>query len=313
LGIIRRDSRGYALSLDLLLALIPLTIILGMVGADMDNMLYNVQDTVFRSSMDRVATDTVNALVSTSGTPKDWDEVGINNSTVIGLANYNEVTNRPIESSISASKFAVAKADFDNNGKNSGLQKMVGDSYGFFINVSTITGSQQVGNISNPPGNNATDVVRIERIVRFSQFGSVSSLENEIRYTGTGYRPYTLPTFNTSYTSNQDYYYWILMTPSSQGQMFSAVTITINNNANPISFSNINITKAFKINDYLNSNSSNIDQSLSNTLTLNGTGSFPSSINIYIVRTPTDVSADEVTSNTVVQQTCRFVFYLWAK
>ena len=35
-----RDSRGFAFSLDVLLALIPLTIILGMAVANMDNINY---------------------------------------------------------------------------------------------------------------------------------------------------------------------------------------------------------------------------------------------------------------------------------
>ncbi|MFZ0441196.1 MAG: hypothetical protein WAL81_00995, partial [Methanobacterium sp.] len=65
--LLSKDSRGFALSLDLLLALIPITLLLGFVAADMDNLLYQMEDTVFRSSMDRSAGDAVSTLLETSG------------------------------------------------------------------------------------------------------------------------------------------------------------------------------------------------------------------------------------------------------
>ena len=306
MGIIRRDSRGYALSLDLLLALIPLTIILGMVGADMDNMLYNVQDTVFRSSMDRVAGDTVNTLVSTSGTPKDWDKTGITSSTVIGLANYDS-NNRSIESSISASKFAAASVDYNIQGNNSALQKMVGNGRSFFVNVTTINDHQPMGTIGTQPDSNAKDIVRLERIVIFSKYGSISSLKNL-----GAYIPYTVPAFSTSYNSTtQKYYYWALIAPIHNYPTFTAATLNVN--ANPIVFSPDNITTAVKINDYLTTNSSNPDQLSSNTITLSCNGTASDSMDFYIVQTPSNVSPTDVTPDTVSPKTCSFVFYLWTK
>ena len=73
MGILSRDSRGFALSLDLLLAIIPITLLLGFVAADMDNLIYNMEDVVFRSSMDRTAGDAVNTLLETSGVPPNWE------------------------------------------------------------------------------------------------------------------------------------------------------------------------------------------------------------------------------------------------
>lgn len=256
--------------------------------------------------MDRVATDTVNALVSTSGTPLDWEKSPVTSSTVIGLA-YYDINNRPIESSLSASKFTAAKVNFDTQGNNSALQKMVGMNYGLFVNVTTVNGNQQIGTIGTQPDSNVKDIVRLERIVILSKYGSISSLKNL-----GAYIPYTVPAFNTSYNSTQNYDYWILMAPSSNNQMFTAATVNVNNN--PIAFSADNITTAFKINDYLSADSSNPDQQSSNLLTLvNCTGIPSSSMNFYIVQTPTNVSSTDVTPDTVVPKTCRFVFYLWTK
>lgn len=61
------DRRGFAFSLDILLALIPLTILLGMLAADMDNIMYLTQSTIYQSSLDRHASDVADALVETSG------------------------------------------------------------------------------------------------------------------------------------------------------------------------------------------------------------------------------------------------------
>ena len=58
------------------LALIPITLLLGFVAADMDNLLYQMEDTVFRSSMDRAAGDAVSTLLETSGDPTDWEVNG---------------------------------------------------------------------------------------------------------------------------------------------------------------------------------------------------------------------------------------------
>ena len=307
---IRKDSLGYALSLDLLLALIPLTIMLGMVTADMDNMLYNVQDTIFGSSMDRVATDTVNALVSTSGTPYNWDKTGIKDNTTIGLANYDEGTGKPLESSISANKFAAATADYNANKENSKLQEMIGNQYGFFVNVSTLGNDpKQVGHIGDPPTDNVTDVVRVERIVLFSQFDALCSLK-DIRYTGET-RVYTIDTsnFQTSYQSNQSYDYWILMVNNG----FTGVTVNIN--SNQLLFDSSNITEAYQIDpSYLNLNETDKSKFYDNTVTLNGTGSFPSSMDFYIVQTvKNSAAANDIIADTVVPKNCKFVFYLWAK
>ncbi len=48
MGFMGDDPRGFIISLDLLFAIIPLTIVLGMVSADMGNILYEIEDTVFQ-------------------------------------------------------------------------------------------------------------------------------------------------------------------------------------------------------------------------------------------------------------------------
>ena len=285
-----------------------------MVAGDIDNMMYQVQDAVYGGSMERVASDTVNALITTSGTPQNWEITGITNSTVIGFAKFDTTNSNTNEYSLSASKVLAAAADFNLNKENSRLQNMVGSQYGFFINITSIKDNKPMAEIGDY-NSSASDIIKVERTVVYSQYPSVSSLVNQIRYTGEGAqaRVYSMPTFYTSSYSLQNFDYWILMTPkiNSADPMFSAVTVNVNNNK--ILFTSQNITTAYKITSYLNFNSADPTQSLNNTITLNGTGSFPSSMNCYIVQTPTNVDSEDVTNDTVVPKNCRFAFYLWTK
>jgi hypothetical protein len=301
LGILSSDSRGFALSMDLLLAIIPLTLVLGFVAADMDNILYQMEDTVFRSSMDRSAGDAASALLQTSGDPFDWEISG--NPTVVGLAQYDTSKGGPIEGTLDPLKIASITQPQ--------VEKLVGPNYNFYMNVSTInkTGTPSlIKSLGNNSFAGAKDVVKVERVVLASKFKVVSSLIGEIRYTG-GTRTFNIPTFATSFNSNQTYDYWILI---ANNQGFTAATVNVNNNA--INFNSGNINTAAKINStFLSMNTTNPNQYLNNTLSLNATGSFPSSMDIYIVQTPKNVGASEINTNTVVPKSSIFDLYLWVK
>lgn len=297
---IDRDSRGLALSLDLLLALIPLTIVLGIVAADMDNIMYQMEDTIFRGSTERVAADTINTLLKTSGTPPEWEKTG--NPSVVGLAKYDTQAKTPYESLLSPTKLGALNS--------SHIQSLVGN-YSFYLDVTTVNGSRPVKNVTNSPtgipNNTAAEVVRVQRVARCSQFEIVSSLEGEIRYTG-GYRQYTLPNFATSYNYNQTYDYWIFI---NQNTGFTGATVNINAFP-PITLNSNNINTPYKINSsYLNVSSSNPNTFYNNSVKLNASGTFGSYMNFYIVQTPKNVSATDINSNTVPTQDFRFVLYLW--
>lgn len=98
MGFLDDDQRAFVISLDLLIAIIPLTIMIGMVTADMGNIMFQIEDTVFRGSMDRVAADTMNSLLETSGTPPNWEKTG--NLSLVGLAKYDQSKGKPIEGTI---------------------------------------------------------------------------------------------------------------------------------------------------------------------------------------------------------------------
>ena len=301
LSLLSKDSRGFALSLDLLLALIPITLLLGFVAADMDNLLYQMEDTVFRSSMDRSAGDAVSTLLETSGDPTDWEING--NTNVVGLAQFDPSKNGSMEGTIDPLKLAAITAPQ--------VQKLIGSNYDFYMNVSTInkTGSPvSLKTLGNSSFATATDIVRVERVAQASKFKVISSVVGQIRYLG-GSRSFNIPSFQTSFNSNQTYDYWILI---ANNIGFTNATVFINNN--PINFTTSNMTNAAMINsNFLNINSTNPTVYYNNTVTLNATGAFPSSMDIYIIQAPKNTISTQINTASVVPKKSDFIFYLWLK
>ena len=295
------DQRGFAISLDLLLALIPITLVIGFVASDMDNLLFQMEDTVFRSSMDRAAGDAMSTLLETSGTPSDWEING--NTNIVGLAQLDPSTNTSEQGTIDPLKLAALNTTH--------VQQLVGSQYGFYFNVSTINKSGtpvSLKTLGDSSFGNAKDVVRVQRVAQASQFKVVSSLVGQILYQG-GSRSFSIPNFQTSYNSNQTYDYWILITNNIG---FTNATVNINNN--PVNFNSTNITTAAIINsNFLAMNSTSQGQYYNNTVTLNATGSFPSSMDIYIVQAPKNMAPSAITKSSVVPQSSNFILYLWLK
>lgn len=297
LSIMDSDSLGFALSLDLLLALIPITLMLGMVAADMDNIMFQMQDTIFRGSTERVAADTANTLLSTSGQPVDWETTG--NPIVPGLAQYDNNQGIPIEGLISSSKLAAL-----NN-----ISGMIGPGYGYYMTVSYILANGQKGATIKSLGSAPTgqDVVRVERIARYARLTSVSKIEGEIRGTGAS-KQYTNPpdNFKTSGFYNQTYEYWIVV----DNHGYNETNVTVSINTNTITFANFNpkqINPSFL--KFNGTNSTLYDNSVTVTA-----GGVPGSwMNLYIIQVPKNppVSQNEITVANTQPQPCRLELYLW--
>lgn len=302
MGFLDEDSRGFVVSLDLLIAIIPITIILGMVTADMGNIMYEIEDTVFRSSIDRVAADTMNTLLETSGTPPNWEKTG--NLSVVGLAKYDTSKNSSIEGTISPTKLA-----FLVNNPNY-VQNITGNDYGFYMTLTEISSGNSMASIGTY-NSTANDIVRVDKVVLCSKLETVSSLVGEIRYTGQS-RNYIAPTFQTSSRFNQSYDYYVLFVNTGSS---SANSATVNINGNTINLNSSNIYNGNLIsNSFVKTNLTSPDQFLDNTVTVNITSStFGNSMDFYIVQVPKGTSSSYVNYNNVVPKKCMFVLYLWPK
>ncbi|HMK54496.1 MAG TPA: hypothetical protein VK444_06915 [Methanobacteriaceae archaeon] len=296
-----RDSKGYALSLDLLLALIPLTLILGMVAADMDNVLYQMEDAIFRGSTERVAADTVSTLLETSGTPNDWETTG--NVSVPGLAEFDQIKQIPNEGTISSAKLGALNL--------AQLQNMVGSGYGVYLTVYNISSSgasdvklKELGSYNS----SAQNIVRIERVGSYSKLNIVSKIVGEIRGSNT-LRTYNDPPydFKTSYNSNTTYEYWVVFDNSG----YSASKVNVSINSNIINFTNFDS----KLIDstFLKMNSTNPTLTMDNEVKVIANGTPGTKLDVYIVqvaRNPSTPSSEINVQNTR-SQPCRLEFFLW--
>lgn len=301
------DSRGFIISMDLLIAIIPLTIILGLVSANMGNIMFELEDTVFRGSNERVAADTMNTLLETSGSPPTWERTG--NATVVGLAKYDQSISKPIEGTVSPTKLGYVVNDSSN------VQNIIGNNYEFFMSITTIGNNTSMGSIGsnntktfNTP---AKDIVRVDKVVLCSKLETVSSLVKEIRYTGQS-RNYNAPPFETSFRYNQTYDYYILFVNTGNA---SANSATIKINSNTINLNSTNINSPNLINNmFIRTCSTNPNLFLNNTVEVNITSStFGNSMDFYIVQVPKGTSSTEVNYNNVVPKNCMFILYLWPK
>jgi hypothetical protein len=188
------------------------------------------------------------------------------------------------------------------------IQQLIGNDYNFNMTVSTVASSTLIKFIGSS-SSNASNVIRVQRTVLTSKFKVVSELiGGQILYTG-GVRNYNAPSFQTTSFSNQTYTYWIYF---GNVVNFKSATVSINNNAiNINNLTNGNNNNATQITStFLNFNGTT---PVNNTVSLNASGSFPSSMDFYIVQAPQGVTGNSINNNTVVPQYCNFVFYLWSK
>jgi len=129
----------------------------------------------------------------------------------------------------------------------------------------------------------------------------------EIRYTGQS-RNYIAPEFQTSERYNQTYNYWIIFLNNTG---FTSATVTINGNVINLDSSNIN--NAHLINSsWLKTNTSNNNQFLNNTVTLNATGGFGSSMNFFIVQAPKNINSDGINYDTVNPKNV-YLYYIYGQ
>lgn len=315
MGLFNRDSRGYALSLDILLALIPLTLLLGVVAADMDNIMYQMQDVIFRGSTERVAADSVNTLLQTSGDPVDWELTG--NPRVPGLALYDEDTKQPIRGTLSPTKTVYLTVPM--------IESVTGPEYAFYLNISLANGTHRtlrsIGTYNNnsleASTHNASDVVREERYALYSTLKVVSEAKNLIRLKGNENRTYTSPPnpFKTNdlYLNLYDYYA-IAVSQGSDGHNIASAEVMVNDKSviSQNEFNNDHLT-VIKYIDPVDAQLKNGSTFQDNPVVVRVNAKPGTWIDVYIVQVPKGTPSEEVNLDNAEPKKVRIQFYLWTK
>ncbi|MGZ7118806.1 MAG: hypothetical protein ACXVH2_03795 [Methanobacterium sp.] len=296
MGLLRKDSDGQIFSIDLLLALIPIALLLGMAASDMDNMFYLVQGTIFQSSTERVATDTVNTLVETSGSPYNWETNG--SLSVVGLAKYDTNKNMSVENYLSPYKLNALQPQH--------IQNLLGPEYGFYFNLSRADNKaislKTIGNYNN----SAQNIVKVERLVVTSNLQLEASLEGLIRATGQP-RTYTT-TFQSNNVTVGAYDYWVLVI--NRGYDSASVDV----NTNPVVSQNEIKHDTTEIKKLINGTYlKNQTQLMDNVVTVRGQSTPGNSMDVYIISAPKGTPESEINLENTKLRQCFFEFYVWVK
>lgn len=296
MGLLKKDSGGQIFSLDLLLALIPITLLIGMAAVGMDNMLYLMQGTVFQSSTERVASDTVNTLIETSGSPYNWEQVG--NISVVGLARHDSRKRMPVENHLSPHKLNALQVQH--------IQNLLGPEYGFYLRITRADNRNILIRSMGEFNDSAPNIVKVERLVLTSNLQLETSLEGLIRATG---QPRTYETvFQTNNIRVAAYDYWVLVI----NRGYAAASVHVNNKkvVGEHEFKPHITEIKNQINDtYLK----NQTQLLDNIVSIRGRSEPGSSMDVYVISAPRGTPEREINLENIRLRQCFFEFYVWVR
>jgi hypothetical protein len=102
------NSRGQIFTLDMLFALILVTLIIGFSGQALEQMTSKAQGYSARFSLERTANDAADVLVKTVGIPYNWEE-NVGTLQTLGLTEMDEFTGKPLQNNLKFWKLAQLK------------------------------------------------------------------------------------------------------------------------------------------------------------------------------------------------------------
>lgn len=102
------NQRGQVFTLDMLFALILVTLIVGCSGQALEQVTGRAKGYLSRFSLERAANDAADILVKTVGIPYNWEE-SIGNLETLGLAEMDEFTGKPLQNNLKVGKLAQLK------------------------------------------------------------------------------------------------------------------------------------------------------------------------------------------------------------
>jgi hypothetical protein len=103
------NSRGQVFTLDVLFALILVTLIIGFSGQALEQMTGKAEGYSARFSLERTANDAADVLVKTYGKPYNWEN-NFGTLETLGLTEMDKFTGKPLQNNLCVEKLARFKA-----------------------------------------------------------------------------------------------------------------------------------------------------------------------------------------------------------
>jgi hypothetical protein len=315
-----KENKGQVFSMDVLLALIIITMVIGMSADALDIVTFKITDYSAGKSLDRIAIDAADILINTPGTP-DWENSNDTQFVTPGLAQNTNGTKNTTKI-LSFAKITHLEAryhEFMGNvippGANSSLT---------IYPASSTLEPLEVGNGTPPPEVTEVAVVNRTVLVNFRDFkiltSMTSSSQQEIcpHYNYTGFTGHSKPDDNSTTgwkcscfkitqedLNTTDFYIltdppvledsggWILDRPdkiSIEKETFSGHPILVND----------------KINEMIGD-----DEEVVIWLHVQMPNDHFKSSNTYLIGVPKGTPPDEVKIEYLHPQPCSFVLKIW--
>ena len=102
------NQRGQVFTLDMLFALILVTLVIGCSGQALEQIRGRAEGYSTRYSLERVANDAADVLAKTTGRPYNWEE-SVEALETLGLAEIDEFTGKDLQNSLKVGKLGQLK------------------------------------------------------------------------------------------------------------------------------------------------------------------------------------------------------------
>jgi hypothetical protein len=107
------EREGMVFSIDLMLALIILTVLLGFSADAMDIIGWKMEDYSYTNSLERITMGGADMLIKEPGSPENWEELGDLKGVTPGLADIDPATMKVRPNTLSVRKINCLKESYD--------------------------------------------------------------------------------------------------------------------------------------------------------------------------------------------------------
>ncbi len=107
------EQRGVVFSTDLMMALIIITVVLGVSANSMDSVGSKIQEESYANSVDRISIGAADMLIKNPGEPDNWEELGGFIGVTPGLAEINHDGSRVNQKTLSIQKINCLKNNYE--------------------------------------------------------------------------------------------------------------------------------------------------------------------------------------------------------
>lgn len=162
------EKKGMVFSIDLMLALIIITILLGVSADTMDIMGWKIQDYSYTNSLERITIGAADMLIKNPGSPENWEELGDFNGITPGLADVDPVTMKARPNTLSVTKINCLKENYNVLMKDRVLPSYCNST----LSISPVDQSLESITMGNIRISASTDVMVVNRSVLCNFFNT---------------------------------------------------------------------------------------------------------------------------------------------